>query len=196
MRLIDLSAHFNAALDDDWLVSAGANLKRLPKGIQTFNGIRFDIRGLIQLGGLSLYEESDYNTEDKNKHYPDRVDGIKIGQKTPAINFLHATAWGGEKGLEVGEYVIRYTDGSLITVPLNYLDVFRDWWFMPEDEMPGNAKIAWTGLNDLTKELGYQVRLFNYKWENPQSDKRIHSIDFISKMTEVSPFLVAITLDE
>jgi len=196
IRLIDLTDYYTAALDDDWLVSAGANLKRLPKGIQKFENVMFDIRGIVQLGGLSLYKESDYTTEEQKIKYPEKVIGIKINQKASKIYFLHASAWGEENNKEVGQYIVYYEDDTTDTISLRYLDALRDWWFKPGDNMPGNATQAWTGLNDLTEEKGYQISLFNYKWENHYIDKAIKSIDFISTMTNAAPFLIAISLGE
>lgn len=195
-RLIDLTGYYTAALDDDWLVSAGANLKRLPKGIQTFEDVKFDIRGIVQLGGLGLYEESDYSKEEQKIKYPEKVVGIKVNQESSKIYFLHASAWGEENGKEVGQYVAHYEDGMSDTISIKYMDALRDWWFTQEDEMPENATQAWTGLNDLTEKRGMQITLFNYKWENPYTDKTIKSIDYISTMTIAAPFLIAISLDE
>jgi hypothetical protein len=196
IRLIDLTDYYTAALDDDWLVSAGANLKRLPKGVQTFDNVMFDIRGIVQLGGLSLYKESDYPVEMQKIKYPERVVGIKINQKTSKIYFLHASSWGEENNKEVGQYIIHYEDGNSITISLKYMDALRDWWIKPEDKMPENATQAWIGLNDLTEKLGYQISLFKYTWENPYNNKLIKSIDYLSMMTNASPFLIAITLGE
>lgn len=40
----------------------------MPLRIQTFEDVKFDIRGIVQSGGLGLYEESDYSKEEqKNK---------------------------------------------------------------------------------------------------------------------------------
>lgn len=196
IRLIDLTDYYTAALDDDWMVSAGSNLKRLPKGIQQFENVKFDIRGVVQLGGINMYKESDYTKEEQKKHYPEKVNGIKVNQKASILYFLHASAWGEEIDKEVGQYIIQYEDGTSNIISLEYMDALRDWWFMPEDEMPKNATQAWTGLNDLTEKKGYQIALFNYKWLNPYSDKIIKSIDYISTMTEAAPFLIAITIGE
>jgi beta-galactosidase len=196
-RLIDLTDYYTGSLDDDWMVSAGSNLKRLPKGIQQLDGVKFDIRGVVQLGGINMYKESDYTKEEQKKHYPQKVNGIKINQKASVIYFLHASAWGEEKNKEVGQYVIQYEDGTSGIISLKYLDVFRDWWYLPDEEMPTNATKAWNGLNDLAEKKGsYQIALFNYKWENPFSDKTIKTIDFISTMTTAAPFLIAVTLGE
>ncbi len=196
VRIIDLTSYYTAALDDDWLVSAGANLKILPKGIQEFDSVFFDIRGIIQLGGISLYKESDYSINEQKEKYPEKVEDIKINQKTSNIYFLHACAWGEENNKEVGQYIVHYEDGTSSVISLKYMDSLRDWWFKPEDEMPKNATQAWTGLNDLTEKLGFQISLFKYKWENPFTDKTIISIDYISTMTNAAPFLVSISLGE
>jgi hypothetical protein len=196
MRLIDLTKYYTAALDDDWLVSAGANLKRLPKGIQKFDNISFDIRGIIQLGGLSLYKESDYPVEEQKIKYPEKVCGIVINQKASKVCFLQASAWGEVENKEVGQYIIHYEDNSTDTISIRYLDNTRDWWFAEGDEMPKNAAQAWTGLNDITEKRGLQIRLFTYIWNNPQINKTIKSIDFLSAMTNAAPYLVAITLEE
>jgi hypothetical protein len=194
-KLIDLTNYYTAALDDDWLVSAGANLKRLPKGVQKFGNVNFDIRGIIQLGGLNLYKLSDYSPEEQKNKYPEKVTGIIINQKAVKVNFLHASSWGEEKNKEIGRYIINYEDGTSLVILLKYLDSLRDWWFIPGDEMPGNATIAWKGLNDLTEKKGFQIFLYNYIWENPFANKTIKSIDYVSTMTGASPFLVAITLE-
>ena len=191
-----MTKYYTAALDDDWLVSAGANLKRLPKGIQKLDNTRFDIRGIIQLGGLSLYNESDYPVEEQKIKYPEKVSGIEINQKASKVCFLQASAWGEEKDKEVGQYIIHYEDNSTDTISIRYLDNLRDWWFAEGDEMPKNATQAWIGLNDLTEKRGMQISLFNFKWGNPHIDKTIKSIDFLSTMTNAAPYLVAITLDE
>jgi hypothetical protein len=196
MRLIDLTKYYTAALDDDWLVSAGANLKRLPKGIQKLDSIPFDIRGIIQLGGLSLYKESDYPAEEQKIRYPEKVNGIEINQKASGICFLQASAWGEEEDKEVGQYIIYYEDNSTDTISLSYLVNLRDWWFADGDKMPENATQAWIGLNDITEKRGLHISLFNFKWENPHPDKTIKSIDFLSTMTNAAPYLVAITLVE
>lgn len=196
IRLVDLTDYYTAALDDDWLVSAGANLKRLPKGVQELENILFDIRGIVQLGGLSLYKESDYTIEDQNTKYPDKALDIKINQKASKMYFLHACAWGEENNKEVGQYIIHYEDGTSNTISIKYMESLRDWWFKPEDEMPGNATKAWTGLNDITEKNGFQIALFNYTWENPTIDKTIKSIDYISTITNAAPFLIAISLGE
>src|SRR5262245_62287890 len=56
-ELIDLSAHYNAALTESWHPASnlagesGNDLSELPRGIHKLDGIEFDLRGLIQVSG-------------------------------------------------------------------------------------------------------------------------------------------------
>ncbi|MBI2947187.1 MAG: protein kinase, partial [Verrucomicrobia bacterium] len=69
-ELIDLSLHYNAALDEDWhgMMWKGNNLATLPKGRQTLGGVEFDIRGIIQLAGIHINKSA--------PGYPKEVQGL------------------------------------------------------------------------------------------------------------------------
>jgi hypothetical protein len=194
-NLIDLSEYYTASLDDDWLVSAGANLRNLPKGIQTFAGIQFDVRGLIQLAGINLYKQSELDDARKREYYPEAVKNIKVQLKGHRIHFLHASSWWAEGGEKVGAYVIHYENGEIRQVPLYYLQSLKDWWTTPDDPTPTSAEIAWKGQNEATKKIGSHILIFEYTWINPLPNVRIASIDFESSMTSASPYLVGITLE-
>lgn len=194
-KLIDLSEYYTASLDDDWLVTAGANLQPLPKGIQTFAGTAFDVRGVIQLAGTLLYEESEMDEAEKKAYYPRAVKGIRVQQKGDRIYFLHAASWWADANEKIGEYVIHYASGDIKTVPILYLHSLRDWWTTPGDPLPKYAETAWKGQNEATKKVGSNIVLFKYTWENPLPEIRIRTIDFISAETAASPYLIAITID-
>ena len=50
-KLIDLSSYYNVALTESWHWGFGpSDLSELPRGLQTFAGVQFDVRGLIQIG--------------------------------------------------------------------------------------------------------------------------------------------------
>jgi hypothetical protein len=194
-QLIDLSGYYTAALDDDWLVSAGANLQPLPKGIQTFEGVEFDVRGLIQLAGKNLYKQSELDDTRKKAYYPEAVKNIKVQLKGQKIHFLHASSWGADEGENVGAYVIHYENGEIKQIPLIYLRSLRDWWTVPNDPTPKNAEIAWQGQNEATKKIGSNILIFKYTWMNPLPDVKITAVDFMTSMTAASPYLIAITIE-
>ncbi|RPH90083.1 MAG: hypothetical protein EHM72_19575, partial [Calditrichaeota bacterium] len=147
-NLIDLTEYYTASLDDDWLVSVGANLQPLPKGIQTWAGAKFDVRGLIQLAGKNLYEQSELDDARKKEYYPQVVNNIRVQLKGQKIHFVHASSWWADENDKVGEYVVHYENGEIRRIPLLYMQSLKDWWTTPNDPTPQNAEIAWQGQNE------------------------------------------------
>jgi hypothetical protein len=76
------------------------------------------------------------------------------------------------------------------TVPIIYgKDVLP--WEPAAPIMSSPPAPAWRGQNG----VGLTVQLFKSTWENPQPDVEIETLDFVSKMTQSAPFLVAITAE-
>jgi len=188
--LLDLSGHYTAPLDNDWLVSAGVNLRSLPKGIQTFAGVRFDVRGIVQLASTELLLQSTLSDQEKTRQYPRTVEGIPVGLKAARIYFLQAAAWSAGNGEKVGEYVIHLADGRKLSVPLLYQQSLIDWWVKSAADKPTNAEVAWHGSHSKSK-----ISLFTFSWTNPSPDTVIDRIDFVSAMTKSAPFLVAVSCE-
>jgi hypothetical protein len=200
---LDLQPYANQKLTDN-LGSGreGNNLAALPKGEQTFEGVRFKIAdGFIQLGSKLLTEER-----------PDKVTGLKVGQKLAKLHFLHATGYGngmtvGEEGKEgdplfvpdgtqIAAYKVHYADGNTATIAVVYGKDVRDWWFTEKSKGVTRGKVAWRGENELGKGFGSKIRLYLGTWENPHPDKRVVSIDYEKRGdTQAAPFCVAITLE-
>lgn len=186
--LMDLSNYYTASLDDDWLGKPGANLAPLPKGVQAFAKAAFDVRGLVQLAGKGAIEETGID-------FPQAVKGIKINYKGRKLHFLHGTAWSAEEGAKIGEYVLHYENGQTKSIPIVYQRHVRDWWIQEGDPIPTDADIAWTGENEASHKLGYNVQLYRYTANNPLPNEEIKTIDFVSAMTESAPFLIGITVE-
>ena len=186
--LVDLSDYYNASLDDNWLVTEGANLSSLPKGVQAFAQAAFDVRGVIQLAGKTARKETKLNL-------PGEVKGIKIAYKGSKIHFLHGTAWRAREGQTIGRYTLNYENGQSVSIPVVYQRNVADWWVKEGDPVPTDADIAWTGENAASAEQGYNIRLFKYTINNPWPDLEIQTIDFVSEMTESAPFLIAVTIE-
>ena len=188
--LIDLSPYYTAPLDNDWLVSAGVNLKALPKGVQTLAGTSFDVRGIVQLASSELLSLSVLSDQEKARQYPRAVKGIKVKLEAQRIHFLHASAWGAGHGERIGEYVVRYADGQEQSIPLVYGRTHLDWWVKSPSDRPEGAEIAWHGSHSKS-----QVSLFKFTWTNPSPEKAIATIDFVSAMGKAAPFLIAVTCE-
>jgi len=191
---IDLSAHYNLALQD----SLGQELDRnnfaeLTAGLQTFGGVRFDVRGLVHLSGHAVKREG--------QSYPERVSSIRVGRKCHRLHFLQATSWGTRAGDEVGSYVLHYADGERRELPIVFGRDLASYWFMGVPSAVkenGSAVVVWTGsrrarasnLSDL-----YSICLYKSTRENPRPDVELESIDFVSSMSSAAPFLVALTVE-
>jgi hypothetical protein len=218
--MIDLTKYYNWGLKGTWHPSSSVpegvqglenDLAELPTGIQTFAGVQFDVRGLIQLVGTEL--------RSVGGNYPERVDGIEIGQKFENLHVLHATGWQAPEGTVIGSYILHYADGSEKELEIIFGQNVLDWWALSDAALTAdNSVVAWTGSNALAREIirssqgpnidkitelfGISktdekdyIRLFKTTWKNPQPDIEAKSIDFVSKMTASAPFLVAMTVE-
>jgi hypothetical protein len=185
---IDLSAHYNAALADDWHGSQwhGNNLAVLPSGARTLAGVSFDVRGIVQVSGLALRQSV--------ADFPEAVTGIEISRKVRRLHFLQATSWGlyVTNGALLGRYLVHYADGSQQNIPiLNGIDT-REWQAGSDGTKDlERAVVAWQGRN----ARGIAVHLFKSTWENPRPETEVESIDFVSEMTQSAPFLIALTTE-
>jgi hypothetical protein len=187
--LIDLSRVYTAPLDNDWLVSKDVNLQTLPKGVQTFANVKWDVRGIVQLAGTSLLGASTLSAEQKAKQYPQSVKGIAVRLKAEKIHFLEASSWGANNLQKVGEYVVHFANGDKQSIPLRYGEALIDWWASATAK-PTNAEIAWHGAHAKS-----EISLFKYTWVNPSPQITIDSIDYVSAMSSASPFMIALTCD-
>jgi hypothetical protein len=186
--LVDLGAYYTTSLDDDWLVKPGANLASLPKGVQGFARACFDVRGLIQLAGKKADEATGIS-------FPKSITGIKIGAKVRTLHFLQGASWSADVDTKIGEYVLHYADGKTATVPIVYGRSVVDWWVNADSIVPTDAKIAWTGENEASHKLEYEIQLYTYTVNNPRPGGEIATIDFVSTGSDSAPFLVAMTYE-
>jgi hypothetical protein len=190
--LIDLGAHYNALLDQPWLPAApGAptnDLAALLPGVQRFNGVSFDVRGLIQL--------SSRNLENQGGRFPRLIDDLAIGQKAQRLHFLHGAVWASLTGTPIGRYVVHYDDGGTQEIRLVFGRDLREWWVSPTQQpLTTGAALAWEGTNPASKGAGFRLRLFQMTWINPRPAVSIARIEFESFMESSAPFLLAITAD-
>jgi hypothetical protein len=187
-RQIDLGRFYNALLTDNWHARlAGNDLAELPRGLQTLDGTRFEIRGIVQLasGSTSLGRE-----------YPTVKTGIPINQKAATIHFLHATAFGQADGTRIAKYTVHYTSGRVEEIPVIDGKDLQDWWLYPQMLKPeGGPRIVWRGMNNAVKDWGNGVKigLFKSSWANPAPDDMIATLDFTA--LGAAPFLIAITAE-
>ena len=187
--LVDLTHYYNVMLTESWHGNTNNTFASLPTGLQTFAGVQFDVRGIVQLGGKAA----------KAKQFPTQIKGINIHQKCQRLYFLHAVGFGGlpSEGKQVGTYVIHYATNQMrLEIPITYGRDVRDWHKLA-NETPGSKELteAWSGTNEMSRTVEHPIRLFKTCWVNLAPDVEIESIDYVSAMLNPAPFLIAITAE-
>ncbi len=188
-KLVDLSKHYNAALNESWHKGGMSDntLKDLPTGIQTLDGIPFDVRGIVQLSGKQAEREL-------RVQFPKEIIDITVQQKGQAIHFLHGCGWPSPQETSIGAYIIHYSHGETRRIPIVYGVDVRDWW-MSENDTPGSkANVVWTGINHSAPN-NPSIGVCKTTWKNPLPGVKIDHIDFQSAMKNSAPFLIAITVE-
>jgi hypothetical protein len=200
LSYVDLQPKANQKLTDTFGGSPKGNtLDSLPKGEQTFEGVKFKIAGgLLQLGGPLLKEA---------KH--EKVEGIAVGKAFAKLHILHATQYGSQYGVinddtEIAKYTVRYEDGTTATISVVYGKDVRNWWFSPGEKDVTRGKVAWKGENEATKQTAdrpeafrRQLRLYLGTWDKPHPTKKVVRIDYAKVGdTPTAPFCVAMTVEE
>jgi len=185
-QLLDLSEHYNARLDEAHLGQSWT-LAKLPQGVQTFDGVKFDARGMIQLSAS--------RTRLPAFRFPAEVEGIAVRKALHRIHFLHGCINRVEPGTLVARYVVHFADGQRLEVPVVYGEAVRDTLFMSQrPTQAANASISWQGSSDRLPQ-DQALRLFHFAWTNPRPEAEVHDLDFVSTLSASAPFLVAITIE-
>jgi len=166
----------------------GNNLAQLPAGHQIFDGIRFNVAGIIQLADGNDVTQT-------NNPYPASVEGIPVNRFCRRLHLLHGTVQSADDQTVVANLVLHYADGSTGKCDIIYGQQVYDWWFDGDSNPPlaGNTKIAWVGKNPTATSKGCRIRVFKTSLFNPKPDVRIETIDFVSALTRSAPFLLALT---
>jgi len=184
---LNLTSYYTESLDDNIHHKPGNTLSDLPKGLQNFGGIDFDIRGVIQLAGHRSEEIT-------TLVYPPKITGIAVDMKGKSVHFLHASAWNIDfEPMEIGSYQINYDDGESEQIKITYRMNIWDWWSSKNDLL---LNPVWKGKNNRTTAIDQHIRLFLLTWNNPHPEKEIISIDLITNSKGPGPMIIAISISQ
>jgi beta-galactosidase len=191
---IDISQFCNMGFKDEkegderggWTDQGSNDLRSLPIGGVKFKGISFSI-----IDPLKNKEKSCIILKSEHSKWGlKEAKGIKVQQKTPYVYFLHSSAW-TKSGEEIAKYIINYTGGEKVEIPIIGGKNVDEWWKPVSDIL--EAEIGWSGPNPSVGEVG----LWLFPWKNPKPEKEIESIDIVSN-EKVSSILglVAISVEK
>jgi len=209
---IDLVPYVNTTLRDDtgfpahaapqFVGASGNNLDEFPLGTHTFGSVPFAVQGKIQLMGRGLLRF--------NKAFPSRVRGIHIARRCATLRLLHGAAFvsltNSAAAVKVAALILHYSNGSQCELGIFSGKHVLDWWgpimkteipaYQRQTTAPG-TELAWVGGNAPIRVLrpDWSLRLYESSFENPRPDLEITTVDYVSTLTEVAPFLLGLTLE-
>jgi len=168
-----------------------SHLEDLPQGEQKLGTTTYKIGpGCICLGSA------------RKTTKPNKVE-IPVKRKLAKLFILHATQFGGAEepdpshikdGTAIGQFMVRYSDGSGEGIDIIYGEDVRDYWNWDKSKETKRGKIAWTGTSPAAKMYELDVRLYESIWTNPKPDFEVESITYSSRMDNPgAPFCVALT---
>lgn len=187
---IDLSAFYGKVAGtegDSWFTHP--DWKTVPKGLQEFDGILFDVSGTLLFRSTNLPQLKEKTT------------GIPIKKKCRYIHLLQGIGYADEDGTTVVVMEIHYANGEKRDVPIVYGVHVRNWWKM-ESEKVGevsdpNSGIAWSGPGDGTSPPPpITLRLYRSSFLNPLADQPIDHVDFISKNSKATLCIVSMSIGD
>jgi hypothetical protein len=173
--MLDLSPYFDAVL----YLWDTQNFSSIAPGTHSWGGVKFDVRGKVQLMG-----------QDQRG-----VTGIPVGRKCAALYFLHGVERGFSSEI-VSQFVIHYGGTNIATVPMVYgRDVASEYLGLKSEPSVTLTNLAVWQERISTNAPPRPFRGFYIsRWDNPSPDQPVDTLDFVPGQNNRSAFLVAITL--
>ncbi len=189
LAFLDFQAKANQAMNLATFDTPYNDMAQVPRGEQTFGGVKFTIGpGSLQLGSGLLPAA------------PEKIEGIPVGRHVARMYVVQGTQFGGPThnvadGTTIGWYRVVYEDQTEQSIAVVAGEDVGHW-FADDSEPPTRGAKVWEGKNRLAEWLNTSVRLFAGGWTNPHPEKKVSRIDYLAAGTQAAPFCLAITLEE
>ena len=160
-----------------------------PKGDQTFAGIPFSARGIIQLYGTT-------SDRGMGKAFRKAVDDVPVNRAFERLHVLHATAFIATNGTLLAIIQLNYADGSSAVLPMVYGQHAKDGWrakHEPPVQLEPNSRLAWSGTHPESIRYGKTLREFVTSYPNPHPERVVASVSLRSNSQTANEVIVAIT---
>jgi hypothetical protein len=184
---LDLTRHYNASLQEAGNPTA-TNASATPHGLQTFDSIEFDLRGLVQLAGSELATWG-------ARPFPEAVTGIDLNDSFVRLHLLHGTTGFEQTGQRVASLFLHYADGEMREIPIIAGEDVGDWQSFREGGGVGRAKVVWSGRQVPSRVWTRSLHWYKSSWDNPRPGHPVTRIDYVSAMGRAGPYLLAATIE-
>jgi hypothetical protein len=186
---IDLSNFYGKAAGtegDSWF--SHPDWKIVPKGLQNFDGILFDVSGTLLLKSTNMPQ------------LKEAVRNIPVKKTCRSIHLLHGVGYSDEDGTPIATLEIHYANGEEREFPIVYGVHVRNWWKEKREKVSevsdvGSA-VAWSGQGEYPPPDRASVRLFRSTFVNPLPKELIDHIDFVSKNSKAIPCIVSVSVGD
>ncbi len=185
-KVVNMAFHDEVADDGKggWFDQGENDFANMPLGRITAAGVPFTIIDPATNDGRSVL-----TLRGKERpRFPVKAEGIAVGLRAKRLYFLHTSGWTPKTGTVVFTYLIHYVDGTKLEIPVRSGHEIGGWWGTPALT---NAKIAVEAANSVKPLVNLQC----FRWDNPQPEKEIRSLDILSANGEGVPAIVAITAE-
>jgi beta-galactosidase len=188
---VDMRKACNMGFKDDvagdhkggWTDQGANDMRYFPVGPQVLGGVKFDVIDPARNDGKSCIVL-------KGKpcpYFPAQSNEIPVGGlRLDKLYFLHAVE--GATGGRQASYIVHYSDGAYVEVPVR-LGSEVQGWSSPPANLP-NAKVAWSGKNDVCPNL---VSVYTTAWQNLHPNNSIDSVKMVTGGEDGVPILIAVT---
>lgn len=168
---VDLTAFYGKVTGtegDSWFKHP--DWEDVPKGLQNFGGILFDVSGTMLLRSTEM------------PHLKERHGGIPVEGKHQYVHVLHGIGYADPVGTEVARMELRYADGEIRRIPIIYGTHVRDWWKWDSEQVStlshAGSAVAWSGPHPGNPRV--TLRLIRTSFENPRPEVALDEIHFVS----------------
>jgi RNA polymerase sigma factor (sigma-70 family) len=160
----------------------------VPKGLQTFDGVPFDVLIKLQLQGIV--------DATNNRMYPARVMGIPVQQRLARLHLFHGANLPDRVGRPIGALRLHYADGVIHTLLITYGVHVRHWWreYGETDAVRDtNSVLVWSGRSPDSDQKNTTHRLYKSSIDLPPRTQSLESIDVLTLFGDSSYVMLAMT---
>jgi hypothetical protein len=178
--MLDLTAFYNRLLPGQGVPTNAITQYQVP-GIHTWQGIKFDVRGLIMANWDGWVETNQ----------------ISVGQKCSELDFLHGTDWWMSSTNTICRFVVHFANGTSAAIPIVFGKDVSSSHFSNIPRKPNSAltnSVVWQERISTNAPPQPVYGFYIKKWSNPFPDEIVDSIDFEPSQSYSGAFLVAITI--
>ena len=186
---IDLSNFYGKVAGtegDKWF--SHPDWKIVPKGLQTFDGVLFDVSGTLLLKSQNMPQ------------LKEAVRSIPVKRKCSYIHLLHGIGYADEDGTVVANMEVHFANGEKRQMPIIYGAHVRNWWKEKSEKVSDvsdpDSGVAWSGQGEYPPPNRASVRLFRSTFANPIPDQAIDHIDFVSQNSKAILCIVSLSVGD